>query len=126
MVVETLREQWARIMQLDREIGEIESRIKLWHRSGRANQRVAEIPGVGVLTATAIASAMGDPAAFRSGREFAAWLGLLPRHKSTGGRVRLLGASIGSRKQAHPGHITESMRSGFPAIQTETTGQVFR
>ena len=93
MVVETLREQWARIIQLNREIGEIEGRIKLWHRSGRASQRFAEIPGIGVLTATAVMSAMGDPAAFISGREFAAWLGLLPRHKGTGGRVRLFGIS---------------------------------
>ena len=93
MVVETLREQWARIIQLDREIGEIEGRLKLWHRSSHASQRVAEIPGVGVLTATAVVSAMGDPAAFRSGREFAAWLGLVPRHKGTGGRVRLFGIS---------------------------------
>ena len=93
MIVETLREQWARVVQLDQEIGEIERRIKLWHCSSRASQRVAEIPGVGVLTATAIVSAMGDPAAFRSGREFAAWLGLVPRHKGTGGRVRLLGIS---------------------------------
>ena len=93
MIVETLREQWARVIQLDREIGGIEGRIKLWHRSSRASQRVAEIPGVGVLTATAVVSAMGDPAAFRSGREFASWLGLVPRHMGTGGRVRLLGIS---------------------------------
>lgn len=93
MVMETLREQWGRVVRLDREIGEIEGRIKLWHRSSRASQRVAEIPGVGVLTATAVVAAMGDPAAFRSGREFAAWLGLVPRHKGTGGRVRLLGIS---------------------------------
>ena len=93
MVVETLREQWARIIQLDRQIGEIEGRLKLWHRSSHASQRLAEIPGVGLLTATAVVSAMGDPAAFRSGREFAAWLGLVPRHKGTGGRVRLLGIS---------------------------------
>ena len=93
MVVETLREQWARVIQLDREIGDIEGRIKLWHRSDPSSQRVAEIPGVGVLTATAVVSAMGDPAAFRSGREFAAWLGLVPRHMGTGGRVRLLGIS---------------------------------
>ena len=93
MIVETLREQWARVVQLDREIGEIERRIKLWHSSNPASRRVAEIPGVGVLTATAVVSAMGDPSAFRSGREFAAWLGLVPRHKGTGGRVRLLGIS---------------------------------
>ena len=93
MVVETLREQWARIIQLDRKIGEIEGRLKLWHRSSRASQRVVEIPGVGVLTATAVVSAMVDRAAFRPGREFAAWLGLVPRHKGTRGRVRLIGIS---------------------------------
>ena len=48
---------------------------------------------MGVLTATAVVAAMGDPAAFRSGREFAAWLGLVPRHDGTGGRVRMLGIS---------------------------------
>ena len=93
MVVETLREQWARVIRLDDEIGEIERRLKLWHRDNAASQRVAEIPGVGVLTATAVVAAMGDPAAFRSGREFAAWLGLVPRHVGTGGRVRMLGIS---------------------------------
>ena len=88
-----LAEQWARVAQLDKESGEIERRIKLWHRSNAASQRIAEIPGVGVLTATAVVVAMGDPAALRSGREFAAWLGLVPRHTGTGGRVRTLGIS---------------------------------
>ena len=46
-----------------------------------------------MLTATAVVAAMGDPAAFRSGREFAAWLGLVPRHDGTGGRIRMLGIS---------------------------------
>ena len=93
MVIETLREQWARIAELDKEVGAIERRIKLWHRGNAASQQIAEIPGVGVLSATAVVAAMGDPAAFRSGREFAAWLGLVPRHSGTGGRVRMLGIS---------------------------------
>ena len=93
MVIETLREQWARVAELDKEIGVIERRIKLWHRGNAASQQIAEIPGVGVLSATAVVAAMGDPAAFRSGREFAAWLGLVPRHSGTGGRVRMLGIS---------------------------------
>ena len=63
----------------------IERRIKLWHRGNAASQQIAEIPGVGVLSATAVVAAMGDPAAFRSGREFAAWLGLVPRHSGTRG-----------------------------------------
>ena len=93
IVVETLREQWVRVARLDEEIGEIERRLLLWHRGNAASWRIAEIPGVGLLTATAAVSAMGDPAAFKSGREFAAWLGLVPRHSGTGGRVRMLGIS---------------------------------
>ena len=93
MVIDTLREQWARVARLDEEIGEIERRLKLWHRHNAASRRIAEIPGVEVLSATAVIAAMGDPAAFRSGREFAAWLGLVPRHSGTGGRVRMLGIS---------------------------------
>ncbi len=93
MMVETLREQWARVGQLDKEIAVIERRIKMWHRNNPASQRIAEIPGVGALTATAVVVAMGDPAAFNSGREFAAWLGLVPRHSGTGGRIRMLGIS---------------------------------
>ena len=93
MVIETLREQWARVAELDAEIDTIERRIAVWHRQNVASRRVAAIPGVGVLTATAAVATMGDPATFRSGREFAAWLGLVPRHTGTGGRVRMLGIS---------------------------------
>ena len=95
MVIDTLREQWARVTRLDEEIGEMERRLALWHRNNPASRRIAEIPGVGVLTATAAVAAMGDPAALRSGREFAAWLGLVPRHT---GRSR---ASARLRSAAH-------------------------
>ena len=67
--------------------------VALWHRNNAASRRIAAIPGVGVLSATAAMAAMGDPGAFKSGREFAAWLGLVPRHIGTGGRVRMLGIS---------------------------------
>ena len=93
MVIETLREQWTRVGELDAKMDTIERRIAVWHRQNVASRRIAAIPGVGVLTATAAVSTMGDPAAFRSGREFAAWLGLVPRHTGTGGRVRMLGIS---------------------------------
>ena len=93
MATETLREQWERVLQLDEEIARIERRLGFWHRSNEASRRIAEIPGVGVLSATAAVAAMGDPKAFKSGREFAAWLGLVPRHVGTGGRVQMLGIS---------------------------------
>ena len=93
LVIETLREQWARVAALDAEVDAIERRVAVWHRQNAASRRIAAIPGVGVLTATAAVATMGDPAAFRCGREFAAWLGLVPRHTGTGGRVRMLGIS---------------------------------
>ena len=71
----------------------LEQRLEAWHRDTPASQRVAAIPGVGLLGATALVAMMRDPATFRSGREFTAWLGLVPRHSGTGGRVRMLGIS---------------------------------
>jgi transposase len=63
--------------------------IKAWHKGNEASRRLATIPGVGVLTASAIAASVPDASFFRSGREFAAWLGLVPRQNSSGGKERL-------------------------------------
>jgi transposase len=93
LLIDTLREQWARIKKLDEEIATIEQRIKLWLKEDEACKRVAEIPGVGPLTATAAVAVMGDAKAFKSGREFAAFVGLVPRQSGSGGRVKLLGIS---------------------------------
>jgi transposase len=60
-----------------------------WHRRSAESRRLETIPGVGYITATAIAATVTDPAQFRSGREFAAWLGLTPRQNSSGGKERL-------------------------------------
>src|SRR5271168_990992 len=70
-------------------IGAIEKRIKMQHRSNEASQRVETIPGIGVLGATAIVATVADPMIFRSGRDFAAWIGLVPRQDSTGGKQKL-------------------------------------
>jgi transposase len=93
IVIETLREQYARLSELDEQISQIERRLRQWQREDSATQRIAAIPGVGLLSATAAVATMGDAKAFKSGREFAAWLGLVPRQTGTGGRVRLLGIS---------------------------------
>lgn len=93
MVIDTLREQWARIEKLDGEIATLEQRIKRWLKEDAARRRIAEIPGVGPLTATAAVAIMGDARAFKSGREFAAFAGLVPRQTGTGGRIKLLGIS---------------------------------
>lgn len=93
VLIETLREQYARIGQMESHIADIERRLHLWHRSDEDCQRIAAIPGVGLLTATAAVATMGDPRAFHSGREFAAWLGLVPQQTGSGGHVKLLGIS---------------------------------
>lgn len=93
LLIDTLREQWNRIAVLDSEIKQIEMRLLAWMKQDEACKTIAAIPGVGLLTATAAVATMGDAKAFKSGREFAAWLGLVPAQSGTGGRVRLLGIS---------------------------------
>jgi transposase len=93
VLIDTLREQWDMLARLDEQIAQIEQRLLAWMRQDKASKTIAEIPGVGLLTATAAVATMGDAKAFRSGREFAAWLGLVPAQTGTGGRVKLLGIS---------------------------------
>ena len=93
LLLQTLREQWTRVQALEQDIAAIEARLKQALSETPACQAVAEIPGIGVLTATAAVATMGDPASFKNGREFAAWLGLVPRQTGTGGRIRQLGIS---------------------------------
>ena len=86
----TLAEQ---LRNLDERIEALEHQIQAWHRNSEASRRLAEIPGIGLMTATALAAAIGEGRAFRNGRELAAYLGLVPRQDSSGGRQRLLGIS---------------------------------
>ena len=71
------------------QIHSLERRLLAWHRQDRASQRLATIPGVGLISATALAASVTDPTLFRSGREFAAFLGLVPRQNASGGKDRL-------------------------------------
>ncbi|MBC4019162.1 IS110 family transposase [Siccirubricoccus deserti] len=79
----------AQLADLEKRIREVDARILAWHKADAVSQRLATIPGIGPLVATAIAATVPDPSTFRSGREFAAWLGLVPRQNSTGGKTRL-------------------------------------
>jgi transposase len=79
----------AQLQALQTLIGSIEKRIITQHRASEESKRVATIPGIGVLGASAIAATVTDPSAFRSGRDFAAWIGLVPRQDSTGGKQKL-------------------------------------
>ena len=82
LLAEQLHALALRIQTLDR-------RLLAWHRQDQASQRLATIPGVGVISATALAASVTDPAAYRSGREFSASLGLAPRQNSSGGKDKL-------------------------------------
>jgi transposase len=84
---------WQEWKSLNSEIDRISDEIDAIACQDAACQRLRQIPGVGPLVATATVAAIGNGAAFRKGREFAAWLGLIPRQHSTGGKARLLGIS---------------------------------
>jgi len=82
LMIEQLAEARAQIKAL-------EAKLLAWHRSNEASRRLEAIPGVGVITATALVATIGDGSQFRSGRQLAAWLGLVPRQHSSGGKDRL-------------------------------------
>jgi len=79
----------AQLQAMQTTIGSLERRIVARHRSSQDSKRLQSIPGVGIIGATAIAATVTDPMAFRSGRDFAAWVGLVPREDSTGGKRKL-------------------------------------
>jgi transposase len=79
----------AQLQALQTLIGTLEKRITAQHRANSDSKRLRTIPGIGLIGATAIAAVVTDPKAFRSGRDFAAWVGLVPREDSTGGKRKL-------------------------------------
>ncbi len=93
MLVDSLREQWARVERTEKEIAAIERRLASTLRASEACRQIAAVPGVGLLTATAAVAMIGDANTFQSGRQFAAWVGIVPRQTGTGGRRRQLGLS---------------------------------
>jgi transposase len=90
-LINTLREQWNGLAKLDEQIANIERRMREWKKEDKAVKAISEIPGVGLLTAPVAAAMMDDAKSFRSGREFAAWAGLVPKQTGTGGKVTLHG-----------------------------------
>jgi len=83
----------AQYENLKKEIAALEKEIVAWHKASEVSRRLATIPGIGTLAASAIAATVGDASQFKSGRELAAWLGLTPRQNSSGGKERLGGIS---------------------------------
>jgi transposase len=81
------------LKDLGQQAAEIEAQIVAWHRSSEFSRKLAKVPGVGPITASALAATVGNAHNFANGRQLAAWLGLVPRQSSSGGKNVLLGIS---------------------------------
>lgn len=88
-MLEALRAMIAQLAALQAQIGELDRCIKAQHRASDVSRRLATIPSIGLIGATALTATIADPSAFKSGRDLAAWIGLVPRQNSTGGKERL-------------------------------------
>lgn len=81
------------LKDLGRQVEELETQIQAWHRASDLSTRLAQVPGIGPITASALVASVGDAKNFENGRQMAAWLGLVPRQHSSGGKSNLLGMS---------------------------------
>jgi len=81
------------LKELDRQVDELETQIKAWHRSSELSRKLEKIPGIGPLGASALVASIADANSFDNGRQLSAWLGLVPRQDSSGGKPKLLGIS---------------------------------
>jgi transposase len=88
-----IMEAQGELIELDRRIASCDRRIQELYRTSELCQRLGKIEGIGPVTATALVAAVGDQSCFKNGRQFAAWLGLVPKQQSSGGRNRLFGIS---------------------------------
>ena len=79
----------AQLRRIKEQVLEFDRLIRAWHRSNEMSMRLEEAPGVGPVLATALVAAVADPKSFRSGRNFSAWIGLVPKQHSSGGKNRL-------------------------------------
>jgi transposase len=79
--------------ELSRQVQELELQIKRWHQENEASKKLAAIPGIGPITASAIVATVGNATEFKNGRQMAAWIGLVPKQHSSGGKQTLLGIS---------------------------------
>jgi transposase len=90
---ELLQRLYDHLKELDKQVNDLETKIQQWHRGSDASKKLAEIPGIGPITASALIATIGDATNFKNGRQLAAWLGLVPKQHSSGGKSVLLGIS---------------------------------
>lgn len=96
---------------LAKQINAVDRQILIWHRQDQTSQRLATIPGIGIISATALSASVPEPKLFRSGREFAAFLGLVPRQNSSGGKAKL-----GHISKAGDGYLRKLLVIGATSV----------
>lgn len=101
----------AQLREVAARVREVELKLWAWHRADAASRRLESVPGIGPVTASAIMATVGDPRQFRSSRQFAAWLGLVPQQRSSGGKERLGGIS-----KRRDGYVRRLLVHGTRAI----------
>ena len=116
-LVEDMRAEWS---ALDDRIEAFDDEFAAQAKTDDAARRLASIPGIGVLNATALAAAVGNAATFARGRDLAAWLGLVPRQITTGGKPRLLGISKRGNKYLRK-LLVHGARAALPSLSASTT-----
>jgi transposase len=116
-LIEEMRLEWR---ELDRRIGAFDDEFAAHARDDEAARRLATIPGIGVLNATALVAAIGTGASFTRGRDVAAWLGLVPRQITTGGRPRLVGITKRGNKYLRK-LLVHGARAAMPSMATSAT-----
>ena len=116
-LIEDMRAQWC---ELDRRIAELDKELAEWTRNEEAARRLMTIPGIGVLNATALIAAIGQGESFARGRDLAAWLGLVPRQVTTGGKPRLVGISKRGNKYLRK-LLIHGARAALPTLLESPT-----
>jgi transposase len=89
MMRELIERLGENLKDIDKQVGELERQIKLWHRDNEQSRKLEAIAGIGPITASAYVASVGDARSFKNARQVPAWLGMVPRHEGTGGNVRL-------------------------------------
>jgi transposase len=117
ILIEDMRAQWC---ELDRRIAELDKELAEWACSEEAARRLMTIPGIGVLNATALIAAIGQGESFARGRDLAAWLGLVPRQITTGGKPRLVGISKRGNKYLRK-LLIHGARAALPTLLESPT-----
>ena len=116
-LVEDVRAEWR---ELDRRIASLDEEFAARARNDEASRLLATLPGIGVLNATALAAAVGRAETFGRGRDLAAWLGLVPKQSTTGGKPRLLGISKRGNACLRK-LLIHGARAALPSLSRSTT-----